>query len=350
MALHRSFAGTAALLLVSIAAVAEARPCSGVSAGRAFAEAVLIVKSVLLSTTPASQPEGDSTSLVRVDRVLKGSTTRREIEVVHFLCGVEYEQAFKPGRPILVFIDGAGRLVGGTAVLAASDQDGSPAAEARSALRGELLADLDARDPLTNRAGVGALAELDGPSAAPAIAGAARSEDFGTRIRALSWLTRFGDEDAFDRFAAIVTKPPFTPSSIPTTIRDGDDHAAALWIAYNDALRALESFWDRDFKTSTLPAGAGARFVATMVNVARFGEPYIHREAVMALRGFKNRASFPYLLETLEDSDSSVRYNAMFTLCMAMKAPDLPCPAVQLFHTNESLYLDRVRAWWRAER
>jgi hypothetical protein len=67
------------------------------------------------------------------------------------------------------------------------------------------------------------------------------------------------------------------------------------------------------------------------------------RIRVLSRTADSRATSFSFQVETLDDSDPSVRYDAMFTLCMAMKAPDLPCPSVPLFQSNESLYLDRVR-------
>ena len=214
-------------VLLSLAATVEARPCSPVTAGRAFEEASLIVKGSLVSTTPSKLPDGDSTSLIRIDRIVKGWTIRSTVSVEHFLCGIEYEQAFKPGRPILVFIDASGHLVHGTAILPASSQSRWPAFFAKSALRDELLLASEDPDPITARAGVGALAELDGLASRATLVDASKRDDFGVRVRALSWLTRFSDANAFAELAGC-------PASCPS----GNYCGARCWSRSN--LRAAE--------------------------------------------------------------------------------------------------------------
>jgi HEAT repeat protein len=86
-----------------------------------------------------------------------------------------------------------------------------------------------------------------------------------------------------------------------------------------------------------------------MAMLARSNDIYIRRAAFDALRGFKDRSSFPILVEALDDQDQYIRYDAMFTLCLAMNAPDFPCPAVPLFESDEQKYINRIRAWWTSQ-
>ena len=124
----RRAAACGCVVLLLFAVRVDARPCGTVPADRAFSESVLILKGSLISTTNAGAPGSDSTSVIHVDRVVKGQTTGREITVIHFLCGIEYPIAMRKGRPLLAFVDGSGGLVGGTEVLPASTRgpaDGS---------------------------------------------------------------------------------------------------------------------------------------------------------------------------------------------------------------------------------
>jgi HEAT repeat protein len=327
---------------------AAARPCGGVSADQALAEATLVVKGWLVSTWSGSVPGSDSSSVIRVDRVLKGVGAGQEVTVTYFLCGLEYRAAMRNDRPLIVFVNATGGLVNGTAVLPASRRTVQHVSlEAKADLRAELLLAATDDDPNTIRGAIGALAELDGTSSTTVLKHAARSDDFGVRVRALSWLTRFGDADAFEELANVLGASPFEPYAIPTMIRDDTDRSLA--IALEDVMRSLSSFAERDFTASTMPLVDGSRFVETMTIIARSKNIFIRRLAFQALRGFKSRASFPLLVDALADRDDSIRYGAMFTLCMAMNAPDLPCPDFPLFQSDEQRYIRRVRAWWNTQ-
>jgi hypothetical protein len=336
------------LLLFPVEVVA--RPCADVTVDQAFATSALIVKGITISTTSTGGPGSDSTSVIRIVRVLKGATTQPEIAVTHYLCGIEYSLAIRKGRPLLAFVDASGHLVNGTAVLPASS--GQAAADgltdATTRLRNELLLAATDEDVNTVRAAVGALAELDGSAARPTLLTAANRADVGVQIRALTWLTRFGDADAFDRLASILESPPFTPPAIPTTIRD--DRSASLAIAHDDINRVLWSFAARDSHVATVPSSEPSRFVQTMMKIARSQDTFFRQPAIHALRAFRHPASFPLLVEALDDPDRSIRYNAMITLCMAMNAADVPCPSVPLFEKDEQKYIGRVRAHWKSVR
>lgn len=346
--LRRALTACIWAVTVSCAKPALARPCSDVSIDQALNQATLVVKGWVESTRPSNLFEGNSTSVIRVDRVLKGATSRAQISVSHFLCGLEYEAAMRPASPVIGFVTASGALVAGTAVLPASRQSAAPlSGDAKSDLRAELVLGSTDRDPAVARASLGALAEIDGPDAAAALKRASGNPDFGIRVRALTWLMRFDDLEAFRRIAEMLFASPFTPKAIPTTIRNDND--AALAIAYNDVRSALSRFSERAFGVSTAPPVHTADFVETMVSVTRSSDPYIRRAAFEALRGFKHRASFPTLIGALGDQDAYVRYHAMFTLCMTMKAPDLPCPSVDSFRFNEQKYVGRIRAWWSAQ-
>jgi hypothetical protein len=347
---HLMFSSAASSCFLLVFAVSvEARLCGRVSADQAFTKSALIVKGSLISTTGAGAHGSDSISVIRIDRVLKGTTTKREISVTHFLCGIEYSIAMRKGRPLLAFVDASDHLVSGTAVLPASSRGaGGGSTDTKTSLRSELLLAATDEDASTARAGVGALAELDGPGSTATLIQAAKSADFGTRVRALTWLTRFGDANAFDQPASILSAPPFTPRTIPTAIRD--DKSASLAMAHEDVLRALWSFAERSGYESTNPSTEPARFVQTLMRVARSHDLVIREAAIHALRGFKDPVSFSVLFDALDDPNRYIRYNAMVTLCMAMKAPDLPCPSVPVFERDERRYIGRVRAWWNTRR
>ncbi len=346
--LRRARAVCLCAAIVTGARPSLARPCGAVSADQALTEATLVVKGWLESTRDAGVPGSDSTSVIRVYRVLKGATSRTQISVTHFLCGHEYSAAMRTDRPLIAFVTASGALVNGTAVLPASRQRTVHLSrDAKANLRAELVLGSTDRDPAVVRAALGALAELDGTDSAATLKQAIGHADLGVRVRALTWLTRFGDVDAFRRVAELLSAWPFTPLAIPTTIRDQKD--ASLVIAHEDIYRALSSFAERHFDVSTAPPVNTTAFVETMVGIARSNDIYIRRAAFQALRGFKHRAAFPTLIDGLGDRDEDIRYDAMFTLCMAMRAPDLPCPGLSLFQSDERKYLRRIREWWKAQ-
>ena len=323
-----------AAILFGLSATVDARPCGQrVSADNAFSEATLIVKGSVASTIPGTSPGADSTSTIRVQRVLKGRTVLPVISVSYFLCGTEYSYALQEGRSIIAFIDASsGQLVGGTAVLAASRRSAREVQEPKAALRAELLLAVRDANPKTARSAVGAVAELDGQASVETLKQYADAKDFGTRFRALTWLTRFGDADAFDEVARIVSAAPFK-DECPNTVRNDKDESFVM--ACDDLFRALGSFGERGLGGSTAPPRADMRFVDTMAMLAQSKNRAIHRAAIGALRGFKSRAGFPVLAAALDDPDEQVRFDSMFTLCVAMNAPDLKCPGLVLFKQNE---------------
>jgi hypothetical protein len=209
-----------------------------------------------------------------------------------------------------------------------------------------LLAITDA-NPKTVRSAVGAHAELDRQASVEMLKQYADAKDFGTRFRVLTWLTRFGDADAFDEVARSISVAPFS-DGCPNTIRNDSDES--LVMACEDLSKALGSFSERSFGASTAPPRADTRFVDTMAMLAQSKNLGIHREAIRALRGFKSRAAFPVLAAALDDPDEDVRYDSMFTLCVAMNAPDPKCPSTVLFKQDEQHYIGRVRAWWNTQR
>lgn len=334
--------------LVTSAAAVEARPCGRIPADVAFSEATLIVKGTLVSTRPAQMPEGDSTSIIRIDRVLKGHAESSEVAVTHFLCETDNEYAFQRVGPVIAFINARnGSLVRGTAILPASNQSSGDADDPKTVVRNELMLSIAEPDMKTARAALGALAELDGRASIPILRRYSKGGDFGTRFRALAWLTRFGDADAFDELASGVSAPPFD-REWPRSWRYNDDEEP-LMTAYQDLRDSLGSYGEKRFGCSTAPQHETDRFVATMGRLAQLKNRMIHQAAMHALRGLNHRASFPILAAALDDPDTNVRYDAMFTLCMAMNANDLRCPATTLFRQDEQKYISRVRAWWKTQ-
>jgi len=342
----RIYVFATATILVGLSATVDARPCAQVPADYAFSEATLIVKGSVASTIPGTSPGADSTGMIRIERVLKGRTVLPVISVSYFLCGTEYSYALQQGRSIIAFIDASGRqLVGGTAVLAASNRSARALLEPKAALRAELLLAVRDANPKTARSAVGALAELDRQASVETLKQYADAKDFGTRFL-LTWLTRFGEADAFDEVAGIVSEAPFS-DGCPNTIRNDSDES--LVTACDDLFKALRSFDERGFGGSTAPPRADMRFVDTMAMLAQSKNRAIHRAAIGALRGFKSRAAFPVLAAALDDPDENVRFDSMFTLCMAMNAPDVKCPGWVLFKQDEQQYIGRVRAWWNTQ-
>ena len=283
---RRSVAASTVACIVFFATTALARPCADVRADYALGEATLVVKGWLESTKNSRVPESDSISVIRVDRVLKGSTSRTAISVTHFLCGLEYRLAMRADRPLIAFVTASGGLVGGTAVLPASPRSaGDASSDATANLRAELLLASTDDDPGVVRAAVGALAELDHVGSVPVLERAAQSADFGVRVRALSWLTQFGDVVAFSELAKMLSEWPFTPFAIPSTIHD--DNNASLAIAYDDVIRSLSSFGAGDVGVSTAPRINTTAFVEIMTTLAQSDDIHIRGAASLALRAFK---------------------------------------------------------------
>lgn len=335
-------------VLVARASTTEARLCSPIPADRALAEATLVVKATLVSTTPPRIREGDSTSIIRIIRVLKGRVASSEIPVTHFLCGIEDRYTFHRGGPFIAFIDTAhGRLVRGTAVLPAATHASPVISEPRRAVREELLLAMAEPDTKTARAALGALAELDGRASVPILRQYSRQGSFGVRFRALAWLTRFGDPDAVSELARVVSAPPFDRELGQLRLTNEEDEPVV--IAQMDLHEALTRCCDSSPSGSATPGDDAARFVATMGQLAQMKDIRVRRGAVRALRRLNQRASFPILAAALDDPDEWVRYHAMFTLCMAMNADDLRCPAASLFRQDEQKYISRVRAWANAQ-
>jgi hypothetical protein len=325
-----------------------ARPCGRVSLDRALSEASLIVTGSLLSTIHASIPGGDSKSMIRIDRVLKGEMQLSLVEVRHFLCGMDYDYVFQEGRRFIAFIDPYGSLVGGTAVFPASSQSAPKQGNTRGAVRAELRLALGDTDTRIARTALGALGELDGRAAGPVLERYRTAADFGIRFRALSLLTRFGDADALDEVARIVSAAPFTREFPHSWFYNEKEEP--LMTAYDDLRGALRSYRAQSLDGSTVPDHVTERFVDGLGRLAQVNNRMIRREAIHALRGLNRRVSFPILAAALDDPDEHVRYDSMFTLCMAMEAPDLRCPATFLFEKDEEKYIKRVRMWWSTQK
>lgn len=327
--------------------IAAARPCSGMPIDRAFEEATLIVKGWLVSTNRGGLPESDSTGVIRVVRALKGAAAaQQEVTVTYFLCGLEYDAAMRPNGLIIAFVSASGSLVRNTVVLPASRRSADViSSDSKANLRAELLLGAVDANPSTVRAALGALAELDGTVSRSTLKRASSDGNLGVRVRALSWLTRFGDVDAVQELASVLSKWPFQPFGIPTGIRNNGD--ATVAVAHQDIVAALWSFASRfPYDASTAPRANAAQFVRTVAKIAASSDLFVRRAAVQALRGFKNPESFPVLVDALDDHDEYIRYDAMFALCIAMNAPERPCPAIPLFRSDEQKYIDRIRAWW----
>jgi hypothetical protein len=321
---------------------ARARLCGGASIGEALLQADLIVKASVVATIPSFASGGDSRSILKVERVIKGSALLPIVSPHHFICGSDQQYSLQWKGPVLAFIDSRGKLVGESAIWPVVAGAASESKELRAVIREEFISALSSSDRHVARAAVQVLADLEGEAIAPALR-ETKSTDFGTRFRVLSWLTRFGDPDAFDELAGIALAEPFNKDRpMSWTYNEKEE---PMMTAYSDLGNTLSAFGSRSFDGSTAPTGAPRRFVSTMSKLAESKNKSIRRGAIHALRGFNDRQSFPIFMAALDDPDAYVRYDAMFTLCMAMKDPGMGCPATSLFKRDEQKYISRVRAW-----
>lgn len=56
---------------------------------------------------------------------------------------------------------------------------------------------------------------------------------------------------------------------------------------------------------------------------------------------------YPLLVDALADLDEDIRRNAIYALCTAMHAADLPC-GPKVIKADEERYVYRIRAWRKA--
>ncbi|HET7617822.1 MAG TPA: HEAT repeat domain-containing protein [Vicinamibacterales bacterium] len=326
---------------------ALARPCGELSADRAFQQAALVVKGWFEYTRIEGVPPplgSDLTSIIRVDRVLKGATSRTRIAVTHFLC-FENRIAMRTDRPLIAFVTASGSLVDGSAVLPASQLNAAEVTDdPKATVRAEFLLGATDSDPIVARAALGALAQLDGEASSAILRQAVDNPDLGVRVRALTWLTRFGDVDAFRRLTQTLSEWPFTPFSIPRLIQD--DEGFSLAIAEDDVRHALYTL-AVDPAVSTGSLFRTRAFLELVTTVAQLDELSLRRMAFQVMRHAEHSMFFPILVNALTDPDKEIRRTAIYTLCNAMHAADLPC-GPSYVETGEQRYVYRIRAWRKA--
>jgi hypothetical protein len=316
-----------AVVLLTHARVAVARPCGAISADDALDKSVLIVKGELVANHLTVDPPGsDEVSTIRVVRVLKGQTSQETLDITYFLCGQEYEYALRSGRPFIAFIDDSGHLWNNTAILPASTTSPVRSDNPRETLRAEFRAALDDPDPRTARSALGAIAQLDGRASLDLLRQYSDTAHAATRFRALCWRMRFGDVDAALEIGNIVSYP---------WIVDGEDQ---------DLSSALTALWTLASRGSD-PREYSDRFIAAVAAIGQAGDVSIRRDVIRALSGLGARMPFPVLVDGLSDRDSYTRFLAMRTMCRAMNSRDSQCPGSDAFEKNEQSYIAVVRAW-----
>ena len=339
----RSCLVAASLFVLGWAQPAHARLCARHSADYALAQATLVVKGAVEWTETASGINPDTTSIIRIDRVLKGRLTTSSVTVTFFPCGREHHYALTKNRPVIAFLDAKGKLI---EVLPASIHLARPDTNPAAALRQELLTAIDDSDRRLALFALGALAELDGRNAIPTLERCGRdAKDYGVRFRALTWLARYGDADAFEQVTRLASEPSFAPRH-PDYWTDADE---PILTAYRDLQDTLLRLSSDAHNRVPMPPRQRQRVLNALVALAQLDTRLFRRDAIYALRALDDPAAFPVLLEALDDRDKHVRFDAMFASCKAMNDPDVRCPAVDTFERNEQKYITPVRAWARAQ-
>lgn len=210
--------------------LSAARPCGTTSADYIFDLADLVIKGVQLSRVGPERPEGDSKSVIRIWRVIKGTTSASELTVMRFVCDRPTELLLDRGAPIIAFIK-SGELIGNSAIIPASNAKREKTVGAREAFLEELLLALEDKDPQVSRFAVTALVQVQGKDALPTLR-SIKPGDFGTRFRVLAMSARFGDADALTEMISIIEERRF-------------DGVKGISWTYNEAEEPLHTaYWD----------------------------------------------------------------------------------------------------------
>ena len=323
---------------------AQARLCGRKPADDALSQATVVVKGAVVRAETASGINPDSTITFRIDRVLKGRFTRSSVTVKFFECGREHRYALNKDRPVIAFLDAEAKLI---EVLPASNRFTSQDSNQTAALRQEFLVAIDDSDPTLAVMALGALAELDGRNAIPTLNRYRNAKGYGVRFRALTWLARYGDADAFEELTRLVSEPSFIRRD-PKFWTDADEPVLTAHHDLQDALRKL-SFEARS--GVTMPSRERGRFVNALVTLAQLKTRLFRGETISTLRMMNDPSAYPVLLEALDDRDKDVRFDALYALCEAMSrtGTDQRCPSTDVIERDEQKYIAPVRAWARKQ-
>lgn len=320
----------------------HARLCGRQPADYALAQASVVVKGVVTRTERRTGVNTDTTIDIHIDGVLKGRLTASNITVTFFECSREHRYALTKGRPVIAFLDAQRSLI---EVFPASSHRISPNSNPSAALREEFRVAIDDSDPKLALIALGAQAELDGRNAIPTLTRYRNASNYGVRFRSLTWLTGYGDADAFEQVTRLVSKTSFTghDSNMWT---EADEPVYTAYRDLQDALRRLSL----DARNgATMPPQQRRRFVNGLVALARLQTRLFRYDAIYALREMNDRAAYPVFLEALDDRDKHIRFNAVYALCEAMNGTGPLCPATHVLERDEQKYIAPVRAWVRAQ-
>ena len=179
----------------------------------------------------------------------------------------------------------------------------SPYPNPAAALRQEFLIAIDDSDPTLAVIAFGALAELDGRNAIPTLNRYRNVKAYGVRFRALTWLARYGDADAFEQLTRLVSEPSFTRSH-PDFWTDADE---PILTAHHDLQTALRELSLDARNDVTMPTRERLRFVNALLVLAQLKTRLFRRDAIYTLRQMNDPSAYPVLLEALDDRDKYVR-------------------------------------------
>jgi hypothetical protein len=275
----------------------------------------------------------DRAVTIRIDRVLKGRLANSSVTALFFPCSRESSYAFEKHLPVIVFIDEKGEVI---EMLPASSRPVTPDSDPTAALRQEFLVALDDSDPIVVRVALGALAELDGRNGLPTLNRYRIANRYDLRFRALSWLARFGDVDAFEEVTRLVSEPSFKPLEEPFLTAHDD---------FFDTLRRLSL----DARNGpTMPPPQRRRVVDALMVVAQLDARWFRWAALDALRSMNDHAAFPVLLDALDDPDKNIRLQATYALCEALYGTANQCPNPAVFGSDVPYYREPLGEWLKA--
>jgi hypothetical protein len=302
------------------------------------------VKGDVVSAEAQGFADADRAVTIRIDRFLKGRLANSSVTALFFPCSRESSYALAKRPPVIAFLDAEGKLI---EVLPASSRPVSPDSNPIAALRQEFLVALDDSDQFVGRIALGALAELDGRNALPTLNRYRNAKRYDLRFRALTWLARFGDVDAFEELTRLVSEPSFKQNH-PNYWTDADEPVLTAHGDFQDLLLKL-SLDARNGET--MPSRQRRRLVSALMALSQLDTRLFRFAAIYALRAMNDPAAYPVLLDALDDRDKDVRSQAMYALCEAMNRAGQPqlCPSIDVIERNEQKYIEPIRAWARTQ-
>jgi hypothetical protein len=335
-----------AVFVLCWAESAQARPCGRTTVDSALARAAVVVKGDVVSAEDQGADiavfvGADRAVTIRIARLLKGRIANSSVTALFFPCSRESAYAFKKGSPVIAFIDAKGEVI---EMLPASSRPVSPDSNPTAALRQQFLVALDDSDQFVGRIALGALAELDGRNALPTLNRYRNAKRYDLRFRALTWLARFGDVDAFEELTRLVSEPSFKQNH-PNYWTDADEPVLTAHGDFQDLLRKL-SLDARNGET--MPSRQRRRFVRALMALSQLDTRLFRWDAIYTLREMKDPAAFPVLLDALDDPDKDVRLQATHALCEALYGTANQCPDPAVFGGDEQYYMESLGEWLKA--